>query len=545
MSNSFGIVGNIEPEAFSEKNKTLIDVLMSEYGHAILRSVITTFGLDAFIHDSFGGDVDTIQNVRKIGSDPKLEYKNANNKANYEGREKYDKVKYHTDERYRSIVRKARDEFDANGTMVSDAYVPGNKLIPRRNDTIPRGRQAQLDHVLSAENIHNDPGRILSGLDGLELANSEDNLAFTNAALNLNMSSMNVEDYITWCEQNPEKVNYNGNKGDPLPDEVKKKLREEYEKAKEKYDVKINKAYYLDFNNPKCRQFYKDTAKAAAKRGVQMGMRQAIGFLLADVIFSVMNEVGSAEHSFEGVWCAIGQGIEKGFEKAQEDYKEILAKFFEGSISGIISSLTTTLMNVFFTTTENIQRILRQAWSSIVEATRVLFLGGKDLYLCDRVYEAAKVLAGGASMVVGISVQETVTLKISNSPIPDKLKEMISTFAGSLVSGLVSVSLLFYIDNAPIRKFFEKIYGRKYANLELLQQKYIEYCACLRVVDVETIIKEIGFVRELIHNIQDCDDQDQINRFLKDTCKKLGIDYIETAEELEEKMTDKSYIFQF
>ena len=206
--------------------------IWSEYERVIIESLITSFGLDSFIKDQHGGDVDTIHNVREIGKDPQMQYKNAKNKSDYDNREAYDNAAYHSDEGDRSIVHKARKEFEENGTLQKDAYVDGNMVIPRNNDTIPREKQGQLDHVVPAEEIANDPGRVLAGLDGKDLANCPENLRYTNAALNNKMRSKSVEEYIKWCEEHPDQVNYNGKKGEPLPENVKENLRKEYNRAK-------------------------------------------------------------------------------------------------------------------------------------------------------------------------------------------------------------------------------------------------------------------------------------------------------------------------
>lgn len=146
--------GDIEPD------ENVFHAVWNEYERVILQSLVTSFGLDGLIHDQRGGDVDTIYNVRHEKDENGAVFKNASNKAAYDNRGKYDTAAYHSDSRYRSIVNKARKEFDENGKTIDDAYVPGNKVIPRGNSTIPRGKQGQLDHVVSAENIHNDPGRI-------------------------------------------------------------------------------------------------------------------------------------------------------------------------------------------------------------------------------------------------------------------------------------------------------------------------------------------------------------------------------------------------
>ena len=132
---------------------------------------------------------------------------------------------------------------------------------------------------------YDDRGRVLAGLDGIQLANDPGNLRFTNADLNLNKSDMTVEEYIQWCEDNPTKVNRGGAKGEPLTEEVKDALRKEYNRAKKEYDAKLTKAYYT---SP---QFAKYTAAAASKRGVEMGLRQALGFIFVEIWMCTKEEL--------------------------------------------------------------------------------------------------------------------------------------------------------------------------------------------------------------------------------------------------------------
>lgn len=44
----------------------LMDGLFKQYERVIIDSIITSFGLDFFIKDRHGGDVDTVHNVRQI-----------------------------------------------------------------------------------------------------------------------------------------------------------------------------------------------------------------------------------------------------------------------------------------------------------------------------------------------------------------------------------------------------------------------------------------------------------------------------------------------
>ncbi len=70
---------------------------------------------------------------------------------------------------------------------------------------------------------------------------------------------------------------------------------------------------------------------------------------------------------------AIGVGIKRGVESARRKYKEIIAKIEEGFVAGALSSLTTTLCNIFFTTAKNVVRYIQQAYASVVQAGNILF----------------------------------------------------------------------------------------------------------------------------------------------------------------------------
>ena len=73
----------------ADSSESVFEALFREYEHVIFRSIITSFGLDAFIQDQYGGDVDTIHGVRSIGIDSFMGYKSVKNKNAYEERGKY------------------------------------------------------------------------------------------------------------------------------------------------------------------------------------------------------------------------------------------------------------------------------------------------------------------------------------------------------------------------------------------------------------------------------------------------------------------------
>ena len=88
-----------------EPEENVFSSIWNEYERVIIQSLITSFGLDFLVHDNHGGDVDTIHNVRKIGKDPNMKYKNAQNQMDYANRGEYDTYAYHQDPRYIKINR--------------------------------------------------------------------------------------------------------------------------------------------------------------------------------------------------------------------------------------------------------------------------------------------------------------------------------------------------------------------------------------------------------------------------------------------------------
>ncbi|MEE3471732.1 MAG: hypothetical protein VZR24_13795 [Butyrivibrio hungatei] len=506
------------PEMKPEEN--VFQSIWAEYERVILHSLITSFGLDFIVRDQHGGDVDTIHNVREIGIDNQMDYKSSANKMNYENRGEYDTKAYHSHETFKQIKRDARTAFDEKGAKVADAYVEGNTLIPRNYNTIAREHQGQLDHVMSAHEIHNDRGRVLADMNGVELANNPDNLRFTNADLNLNKRDMTVEEYIQWCEANPDKVNQGGKKGEPLTEEVKEKMREEYNRSKKAYDAKIAQKYYT---SP---QFIKDTANAAAKRGAEMALRQALGFVFVEIWICAKEELQavSAGSNLEEMLNAVGIGIQKGIESARKKYKDIIAKLEEGFTSGALASLTTTLCNIFFTTAKNIVRYIRQVYASAVQAGRVILFNPDNLYLGDRIKTSTVILATGASVLAGTAVGELLS-KTPIGMIPE-LGQVVSTFCSGMVSGLLSCTLLMFIDRS---KFINELVN-KLNEIPSEVNNYKEIADAMEVLaakianlDTEKFKEDTAKFAKAADAISEIEDDDKLNDMLMNLYEQIGI----------------------
>lgn len=491
--------------------------IWNEYERVIIKSLITSFGLDFLVKDQHGGDVDTIHNVRQIGKDSEMSYKNKNNQNDYENRGEYNSVAYHQDSRYKAI-NKRMSESKKNGTLV-DSYT-GKKVA--------RNADYDLDHAVSANEIHNDPGRILAGLSGEELANCEENLKPTARSINRSMQDQDMEVYLKkWEEQRPSRqarIRELENKGS-LSDKERKelaklnsleeidpdKMRAENKKAREAYEYKIARDYYT---SPK---FFKDTAKAAGCRGAEMGMRQALGCVFVEIWMAAKAEIQALPVNCElkDSLEAVGNGIKKGVEQAKQKYKEILSKFGEGFVSGALASLTTTLVNIFFTTAKNLVKSIRQIYASVVEAGRVLLFNPDNLMLGDRIKTSAVIIATGSSVLVGTAVGELIS-KTPIAGIPG-VGSFVVSFCSALVSGLTSCTLLIVLDRS---KFMNSVINflntipTEVNNYKEIADAMEIYAAKLEKLDIEKFKKETEQYKSIAVQISKTETETEMNNIL-------------------------------
>lgn len=433
-------------------SKNIFADIWSEYERVILHSLVTSFGLDFLVHDQRGGDVDTVHGVRETET-----FKNQIYAQKFNERGKYSTTEYHNDNSYTRVTAKARQQYNETGIPIEDTYVSGNLLI--FNKAQGPWRRASMDHIISAHEVHDDPVRMLADLDGISLANDPENLRYTSISLNSKMHDMTIEQFIEWCEEHPNKVDWNGERGAPLPDEVKQRLREEDARAREHYEARIAKSYY---SSP---QFYSDVVIAAGKRGFEMGARQVLGFVFLEIYYSCKDELSTVPpgSDFKECFEAITRGIPKGFENAKLRYKDLMSQFAQGFGAGVLASLTTTLCNIFFTTEKDMVRYIRQGYAAVVQAGTVLMINPDDLLLGDQLKMTTVILGSGASVIAGTYVGDLLA-KTPIVSVPE-LGSAVSRFVSILVSGLLSCTLLILLDRS---KMVNTLVGKmnQYATVE-------------------------------------------------------------------------------
>lgn len=525
INNQNFVRGVADTEVLDECN--VYSGIFQQYEKVIIDSLITSFGLDFLIQDQHGGDVDTIHNVRKIGLDELMGYKNSSNESIFKNRPIYDAAIYHSDRGFADQKRDARKEWMETFKDIDDQYQKG-KIGFYGKSFDPR-RRAELDHIIECKSIHDDRGRVLSGLSGTYLANDPENFAWTNKSLNASMGAWakgKNEQYRRehGCDAPMEMVDIKAyvNEHPDLDSETKQNLLAHYEKSKKAYDAKINRAYYTS------KAFFRDTTFAAAKTGFKMGVRQVLGLVFSEIWFAVKDAIKVGKSTGESLFRSIGYGVQRGLLNAKSKYKELMERFLDGAIAGVLSSLTTTLCNIFFTTAKSLVRILRQSWSSLVSATKILLFNPDCLPPGERIRAAAKILATGASVVAGTMVSELIA-KTAVGTIP-VVGTIVQTFCGTLVTGIMSCSLLYMLDNNKAINWIVSILNRipsvdkvvvYYQEQAILLEKY---CADLFSIDLKTFKKEIETIHTAVKSLSTDLSPDALNKCLLNVYTQLGLE---------------------
>ena len=508
--------------------ENLYDSLFKQYERVVLESLITSFGLDLLMGDKHGGDVDTIHNVRQMGIDPKMKYKNKANEQAYVTRGEYDTKAYHSDPHFAQKKSDARKRYNETGERITDTYT-GASLEYTKASAVSSDRRVELDHVVECKAIHDDKGRVLAGLSGIDLANDADNLAWTNKSLNASMGSWARHKNEQWkkehgCDAPLEVVGMEAylQEHPEIDSKTAERMRSQYAKSRKAYENRVAKAYYT---SP---QFYKDTAKAAGKLSFKMGLRAALGVVFAELWFAAREEISKLEEYGAEIFRAIGRGIQRGFENSKKKYKELWSKFLDGAVAGVLSSLVTTLTNIFFTTAKSAVRIIRQTSASLFEAYKIVLLNPDCLSFGERIRATTKVLATGASIVAGVMLTETIN-KTTFGAIPF-VGDITATFCGTLLTGLMTCSLLFLLDhNETINKFVESLdklptienyiaYAKEQA--KLLQ----EYVAKVYDINIRQFREETSVIVNAVSGINSEMDDVTLLIELRSIYKNLGFD---------------------
>ena len=162
-----------------------------------------------------------------------------------------------------------------------------------------------------------------------------------------------------------------------------------------------------------------------------------------------------------------------------------------------------------------------------MEAFKILFLNPDALSWGERLRAAAKVIAVAVSVIAGGLVQEWVSKFTASLPLGD----VISVFVGSLVSGILSVSFVYFLDHSEIIKkltaFLDSLFTNEFRHtvefFKEVNMKLDRYLAELAQIDYAAFAREIVSFREINARFFAVKDERELNSVLHAIVRERGI----------------------
>lgn len=442
-------------KSITDLKQQRLQKLFDDCQQQVISQIIGPFGLSmAMFEDKNGGNVTTLHNFKR---DPDDEIGNnsyvatdSDQKFYKKSRADYARSDYEVNttekaqgaggktwkEKREEKINQGIDEY-TGGTVTSDGKV-------KLQDGSTMG--VDLDHVVSVKEVHADPkmhlalGRDTGGEDAdvsriRELVNSDENLALTNMSAN---RSKGDKDLKEWAEET--RKDGSTNTGHFNLD--KERVEEKYQQARKHIEDTANKALL--------KKQATELLQTGGKQAALMGMRQALGLLLTELVNGLFNEfkvlikqgVEPGKTLFEEIRLRLARVIQSVVKKIPD----AVGQMFQGGVSGFMSNLLTFLINNFLSTAKRFVTVIREGLLGLFRAFKMIFFPPKHMTGDQALQEGLKILTTVVVTSVGLLLNETVATFMATVPFLKPFADLITPVLIGIMTGLLSAFLAYQID---------------------------------------------------------------------------------------------------
>lgn len=388
--------------------------LFDDCQQQVISQIIGPFGLSmAMFEDRNGGNVTTFCNFSLETTD----YIADKDKSSHEqSRKDYDREEYGD-----PTFAKKSQELRAKG---KDGYT-GKDCAPDEMD---------LDHVTSLKTISEnkkvhlalDTGASLDRVK--EMANSDENLVTTHKSINRSKGSGSLDDLVV-------------RKG-----EVYGLDRELVAQAKERSTKHITSTV----NAALMKKQGMELLQTGGKQAAMMGIRQALGLLLTELVNGLFNEfkvlIKQGVAAGKTLFKEIRERLERVIESVIKKIPNAVGQMFQGGISGFMSNLLTFLINNFLSTAKRFVTVIREGLLGLFRAFKMIFFPPEHMTGDQALQEGLKILSTVVVTSVGLLLNETVATFMATLPFLKPFADLITPVLIGIITGLLSAFLAYQID---------------------------------------------------------------------------------------------------
>jgi hypothetical protein len=485
-------------------NQERFDKLIIDCRKEVINSIVTLFGLGKIVsaYDKVGGNITSTHNFKK-GIVSTLEDQSRYeewqrilnpNENDYDYRvDSNGKIKKITpiQQDRETHHDKLKDKWKKNqykkmteGEIVTDGY-SGKKLGTKTNNQIKKDNSIDGEHITSVSEIENDLKNHLFArgknkeerlADRANLSGHEDNLTLIDGGMN---SSKSHSDLMEWANS-------------PISKKHAEKTANPNITNAEYYELdnqRIQEAYSKSKNHIKSTQLRnqvlkqgKEITSTGAIEASKMGMQQAIGLVMTEFFTALFDEIldiykNGFSNGFEDdrFFIVLKERLKNIAQKIQSKWKEVAIAFKDGFLSGFISNLVTTAINMFVTTGKRVVRIIREGIYSLLRAVKLLTFPPENMNYAEAMHEAKKIIASGLIISLGVIAEEYIDTLIKGSVILEPLSDILTTIFVGAITGLAVTMTVYYIDKSKndkdaIKELLKQT-DEKFENIDILLSK--------------------------------------------------------------------------
>ncbi|SDR91441.1 hypothetical protein [Pseudomonas oryzae] len=401
-------------QSITDLKQQRLQKLFDDCQQQVISQIIGPFGLStAMFEDRNGGNVTTLHNFSREDADYIAE---KDVSSHEQSRKDYDREEYSD-----PAFAKKSQEHRAKG---KDGYT-GKDVAPEDMD---------LDHVTSLKTISKNKKVHLAletgeSLDRVkEMANSDENLVATHKSINRS-------------------------KRDGSLDELAERKGEEYELdpelvAQAKQTSEDHIASTVDTALMKKQGM--ELLQTGGKQAAMMGMRQALGLLLTELVNGLFNEfkvlIKQGVEAGKTLFEEIRQRLARVIQSVVKKIPDAVGQMFQGGVSGFMSNLLTFLINNFLSTAKRFVTVIREGLLGLFRAFKMIFFPPKHMTGDQALQEGLKILTTVVVTSVGLLLNETVATFMATVPFLKPFADLITPVLIGIMTGLLSAFLAYQID---------------------------------------------------------------------------------------------------
>lgn len=381
--------------------------------------------------------------------------------------QKYDRE--HQGETYDDVGKEVMQDpkYKKANNEMKEQQISGNLKDEYTGKNINQNDKANLDHVVSRKELHENARRKQAGIDTRDLANMDENLKATNESLNKSKGAKSIDEYTdpTKREQREKDLREQNERANKKIDNSSKSdLEKQMEKEKndkrlnDKLDADDELMKKVDAESRKAinRKIMKGVAKETAKKAGKDALKQ----MAVTGLFALLKEV---MNGFVRFLKSKAKSFKNFLEELKNAIKSFLNKIINILHTGISSAIGTIASEIFgpiVSTFKKLSSLIKQGVSSLMEAIRYLRnKDNKNKPFSIKVAQVGKIitvgLVAGGAIFLG-DFFEKLLLSVPGMqvelPLLGSLANVIGMFLASLVSGLVGAIGINLIDKFIAKK---------------------------------------------------------------------------------------------